>query len=98
MDRFVTLIMVMESWVYAHIQTHKNVHIKCVKLFYIKHKSTEFEKVRNLLLVSKLQYLFFTVTTQVETSLSGPQILPPQLDKPFYHLNSSACCALGLLL
>ena len=60
-DTFITL-MVMESWVYAHIQTHKNVHIKCVKLSYTKHKSTELEKVRNLLLDSKLQYLFFTLS------------------------------------
>lgn len=35
-DKFVTPIMVVESWVYAHIQTHKNVHIRCVKLFVYK--------------------------------------------------------------
>lgn len=34
MDMFSILVVVMVSWVYAYIQTHQVVHIKCVQFFF----------------------------------------------------------------
>ena len=37
MDIFITLIMMMDSWVYAHVQTHHIVYVEyvqfCVSLY-----------------------------------------------------------------
>ena len=33
-DTFISLIVVMVSWVYIYVQTHQDVYIKCVNFLY----------------------------------------------------------------
>lgn len=44
MDKFLNLIVVVASWEYAYIQTHRNVCTKYVKILFTKYTSIQLTK------------------------------------------------------
>ena len=48
MDIFITLIVVMVSWLYAYVETHQTVYIKYMQLLYISYISTSYLKENDI--------------------------------------------------